>query len=250
MHSLLKHIGTADKKIWTAEDPVEITQPGLRQVQINPRIGWTFAGAIRSFLRADPDIIMVGEMRDHETAKAVIEGSLTGHLVLSTLHTNSASESISRLLDLGMDPFMFGDALLAILAQRLARSLCQFCLSSAPMPRVGLDALSKEYCEGTELDPVQVRKEWRKQFKTHGGLRTYSTRGCCECHFTGYRGRIGLHELLTVTPAIKRLIHVRAPVSAILSAALEAGMRTLKQDGITKVLHGRTDIAQIRAQCF
>ena len=127
LHSLLAVINTPERKIWTAEDPVEITQSGLRQVQVNPRIDWTFAKAMRAFLRADPDVIMVGEIRDKETAQVAIEASLTGHLVLSTLHTNSAPETVTRLLDMGMDPFNFADALLGVLAQRLVRRLCPHC---------------------------------------------------------------------------------------------------------------------------
>ena len=127
LHSALSFINTPERKIWTAEDPVEITQAGLRQVQVNPKIDWTFAKALRAFLRADPDVIMVGEIRDNETAQIAVESSLTGHLVLSTLHTNSAPETITRLLDMGMDPFNFADALLAVLAQRLVRRICSGC---------------------------------------------------------------------------------------------------------------------------
>src|ERR1044071_8031245 len=127
LHSALGAINSSDRKIWTAEDPVEITQPGLRQVQVNPKIGFNFAAAMRAFLRADPDVIMVGEIRDHETAEVAVEASLTGHLVLSTLHTNSAVETVSRLLEMGIDRFNFADSLLGVLAQRLARTLCPEC---------------------------------------------------------------------------------------------------------------------------
>jgi type II secretory ATPase GspE/PulE/Tfp pilus assembly ATPase PilB-like protein len=247
LHSLVGHINTADRKIWTAEDPVEITQPGLRQVQVNARIGWGFAGAIRSFLRADPDVIMVGEMRDRETAKIVIEGSLTGHLVLSTLHTNSAPESVVRLLDLGMDSFNFADALLGILAQRLVKSLCAACKKAYAPDAAELHALALEYCEGTGGDPAALRQRWERE--APAGLRLYRAKGCRACLHSGYRGRFGLHELLTATPAIKKMIQMRAPVSELAAAAREGGMRTLKQDGIGKVLQGLTDMAQVRSLC-
>jgi len=249
LHSLLARINNSERKIWTAEDPVEITQEGLRQVQVNPKIGWTFAGAMRSFLRADPDVIMVGEMRDEETAKTGIEASLTGHLVMSTLHTNSAPESIVRLLDMGMDPFNFADALLAILAQRLARTLCPKCKTSYKPSQVELQELAQEYVEGTPLDAEEVRKEWQATYTKKGAYTLHKATGCPQCNYSGYRGRLGLYELLTVTPDIKRMIQFRSPVSDLLPAAIHAGMRTLKQDGICKVLQGKTDMLQVRAVC-
>ena len=145
LHSALSYINTPERKIWTAEDPVEITQAGLRQVQVNPKIDWTFAKALRAFLRADPDVIMVGEIRDQETADIAVEASLTGHLVLSTLHTNSAPETITRLLDMGMDPFNFADSLLAVLAQRLVRRSCTACQTSEPMTEADLNELLDDY---------------------------------------------------------------------------------------------------------
>ncbi|HZV63117.1 MAG TPA: ATPase, T2SS/T4P/T4SS family [Methylophilaceae bacterium] len=249
LHSLLGEINDVGRKIWTAEDPIEITQEGLRQVQVNSKIGWTFAGAMRSFLRADPDVIMVGEMRDEETARVGIEASLTGHMVLSTLHTNSAPESIVRLLDMGMDPFNFADALLAILAQRLARSLCSKCKKSYKPTQEELQELAREYVEGTPLDAEEVLKEWQTTYTKKGAFTLQMASGCPQCSNTGYRGRFGVYELLMVTPDIKRMIQFRAPVSELLPAAIQAGMRTLKQDGICKVLQGKTDMAQIRAVC-
>jgi type II secretory ATPase GspE/PulE/Tfp pilus assembly ATPase PilB-like protein len=244
LHSVLGLLNTADMKIWTAEDPIEIAQAGLRQVQVNPKIGWTFAAAMRSFMRADPDIIMVGEMRDAETAKIGIEASLTGHLVLSTLHTNSAPESIVRLLDLGMDPFNFADGLLGVLGQRLVRRLCGECrVGYAPVPPE-LEALATEYCAGTKSDPGRVLHAWRARAKP---VTLYRAKGCPRCDRTGYKGRIGLYELLVADPAIKRLVQTRAPVSEIAAAAGAAGMRTLKQDGIDKVIRGLTDVQQVRA---
>lgn len=249
LHSLLGYINTPERKIWTAEDPVEITQPGLRQVQVNSKIGWTFANAIRSFLRADPDVIMVGEMRDQETTKIGIEASLTGHLVLSTLHTNTAPESVIRLLDLGMDPFNFADALLAVLAQRLAKSLCSKCKQAYTPEQDELDALLAEYVEGTALDAGEVMRQWLEAHAKNGKFSLYKAKGCPDCSNTGYSGRVGLHELMTVSSEVKHLIQTRAPVSELQAAAIDTGMRTLKQDGILKVLQGYTDIGRIRAVC-
>jgi type II secretory ATPase GspE/PulE/Tfp pilus assembly ATPase PilB-like protein len=242
LHSLLGFLNTGEKKIWTAEDPIEITQAGLRQVQMNPKIGWTFAAAMRSFMRADPDIIMVGEMRDAETAKIGIEASLTGHLVLSTLHTNSAAESVVRLLDLGMDPFNFADALLGVLAQRLVRTLCVHCRVPQEPGASEIEALAAEYCGDTGLDADKIAHMW------HGARITlYQPKGCKECDRTGYKGRTAVYELIAADAAVKRLVQTRAPVSEITAAALARGMHTLKQDGIRKVLAGYTDMAQVRA---
>lgn len=247
LHSLLGYINTPERKIWTAEDPVEITQAGLRQVQVNTKIGWTFAAAMRSFLRADPDVIMVGEMRDEETTKIAIEASLTGHLVLSTLHTNSAPESVVRLLDLGMDPFNFADALQAVLAQRLAKSLCPKCKQAYDAELPEIEDLVAEYVIGTKFNANEVFEQWKTQYAHKNKFTLYRAVGCDHCNQTGYRGRVGLHELMVVTPTIKRLIQTRAIVSDILEGALTAGMHTLKQDGISKVLQGHTDIAQVRS---
>ena len=247
LHSLLGYINSPGRKIWTAEDPVEITQEGLRQVQVNTKIGWTFATAMRSFLRADPDVIMVGEMRDEETTKVAIEASLTGHLVLSTLHTNSAAESVVRLLDLGMDPFNFADALQAILAQRLVKSLCPQCKEAYDAELPEAEDLAHEYCHDTNLVHTEILNQWQSEYSTKNKFKLFRAKGCDYCNQTGYRGRIGLHELMVVTPTIKRLIQTRAPVSELLDGALTAGMRTLKQDGIVKILQGHTDIAQVRS---
>lgn len=247
LHSLLGYINTPERKIWTAEDPVEITQAGLRQVQVNAKIGWTFAAAMRSFLRADPDVIMVGEMRDEETTQTAIEASLTGHLVLSTLHTNSAPESVVRLLDLGMDPFNFADALQVVLAQRLAKSLCPQCKQEYDAETPEIDDLINEYIVGTKLDSAVLLEQWKTEHANENKFKLYRAVGCNYCNKTGYRGRVGLHELMIVTPTIKHLIQTRSVVSKLLDGALDGGMKTLKQDGITKVLKGHTDIAQVRA---
>ncbi len=242
LHSLLGHLNTAELKIWTAEDPIEITQAGLRQIQVNPKIGWTFAAAMRSFMRADPDVIMVGEMRDAETAKIGIEASLTGHLVLSTLHTNSAAESVVRLLDLGMDSFNFADALLGVLGQRLVRRLCPDCKTDYAPSAAQLEELATEYCADSKGDPGKVRDTWRS--KSHFAM--HNPKGCKRCDGSGYKGRMAVFELLSGSPVIKRLVQTRAPVTEIAAAAMESGMRTLKQDALDKVVQGLTDLPQAR----
>jgi type II secretory ATPase GspE/PulE/Tfp pilus assembly ATPase PilB-like protein len=260
LHSVLGHLNKSDTKIWTAEDPVEITQKGLRQVQVNRKAGLDFAIAMKAFLRSDPDIIMVGEMRDKETVSIGIEASLTGHLVFATLHTNSAPESIVRLLDMGMDPFNFSDALLGILAQRLTKRLCK-CKESHVAPREEIDLLLDEYTQelmnvpAWKADPSgereKLRESWIRTYgNDQGDIILYKPRGCDVCSNVGYKGRTGLHELLMGTDRIKELIQEHARVAQVLSTALEEGMRTLKQDGIEKVLQGITDIHQVRAVCI
>jgi type II secretory ATPase GspE/PulE/Tfp pilus assembly ATPase PilB-like protein len=243
LHSILAHLNTSELKIWTAEDPIEIVQPGLRQVQVQAKIGWTFAAAMRSFMRADPDVIMVGEMRDGETTKMGIEASLTGHIVLSTLHTNSAPESVVRLLDLGMDPFNFADALLGVLAQRLVRRLCPACRVKYEPAPAEVEELELEYAGDTGADAAPAFKAWRAEKSPV----LYRAKGCAECDRTGYKGRLGVYELMVADAKVKRLVQTRAPVSEIAAAAIAGGMRTLKQDGIAKVLQGLTDISQVRA---
>jgi type II secretory ATPase GspE/PulE/Tfp pilus assembly ATPase PilB-like protein len=245
LHSVLRHLNRADLKIWTAEDPVEIVQPGLRQVQVNAQIGWTFAQAMRSFLRADPDVIMVGEMRDAETARTAIEASLTGHLVLSTLHTNSAAETVTRLLDMGMDPFNFSDALVGILSQRLARRLCPVCRRPRELHDAEAHELANEYCQGSSLDTATVLREWREMHGRNGRLYVSDAVGCEDCD-SGYRGRVGVHELLSVTPEMRRMIRTRGPADELAKAAQAGGMRLLKQDAIEKVLTGEIDLASAR----
>ena len=248
LHSLLAHLNTEERKIWTAEDPIEIAQPGLRQVQVNAKVGWTFAAAMRSFMRADPDVIMVGEMRDAETAKIGIEASLTGHLVLSTLHTNSAAESVVRLLDLGMDPFNFADALLAVLSQRLLRRLCAKCKAAYTPAATELEQLAQEYCGDSGGDAAALLLAWRKRYgNADAAIVLFRAEGCEHCNYIGYKGRMGVYELLVADAAVKRLVQLRAPISEIRAAALANGMRTLKQDGIDKILQGLTDIQQVRA---
>jgi type II secretory ATPase GspE/PulE/Tfp pilus assembly ATPase PilB-like protein len=241
LHSGLGYINTVDMKIWTAEDPVEITQAGLRQVQVHPKIEFTFAVAMRAFLRADPDVIMVGEMRDHETAATGIEASLTGHLVFSTLHTNSAPETITRLLDMDIDPFNFADALLGIMAQRLVRTLCKDCKEEYSPSQEEFAELMEEY--GLESwDKLGIR--YSPEFKL------FRPKGCAKCGKTGYKGRMGIHELLVATDEIKRRIQKREPIEELRKQAMRDGMTTLLQDGIQKVIKGFTDFQQVRAVCM
>ena len=252
LHSALSHINVPERKIWTAEDPVEITQPGLRQVQINPKIDWTFAKALRAFLRADPDVIMVGEIRDGETAGMAVEASLTGHLVLSTLHTNSAPETVTRLLDMGLDPFNFGDSLLAVLAQRLVRRLCTQCRTSRPATPAESDELLADYMHsfGDGEPPVAadaVRAGWMQQHSRDGRLMHFESPGCAACGDTGFKGRAGVHELMLVSRELRRLVQTGARAESLQHTALAEGMRTLRQDGIDKVLAGVMTIEEVRA---
>ena len=237
LHAILKQINTDERKIWTAEDPIEITQDGLRQVQVHPKIGLTFAAAMRAFLRADPDVIMIGEMRDKETADIAIEASLTGHLVLSTLHTNSAVETVTRLLDLGCDSFNFADAMLGVLAQRLCKRICAQCKEAYHPSRMEYDELVQRY--GPQSWPtlgIEYRADWR----------LYRGRGCEACNQTGFKGRIPLHELLRGSEEMKRYIQSRVKTEDMFSLAMKEGMSTLVQDGIRKVLLGETTYQQVR----
>ena len=241
LHSVLGHINRPEVKIWTAEDPIEITQYGLRQVQTHAKIGYSFADAMRSFLRADPDVIMVGEMRDAETASIGLEASLTGHLVLSTLHTNSAPETITRLIDMGMNPLNFADALLGIVAQRLVRTICSECKEPYKPEQQEFDLLVQEYGEDM-FDELGMSYS--------DDLQLQRGQGCDHCNDSGYRGRAGIHELLVASPEIKELIQNRAHMEEIRRAAVNEGMRTLKQDGIRKVFEGLTDFTQVRRVCI
>ena len=252
LHAALSHINTPERKIWTAEDPVEITQPGLRQVQVNPKIDWTFAKALRAFLRADPDVVMVGEIRDGETAQMAIEASLTGHLVMSTLHTNSAPETVTRLLDMGMDPFSFADSLLAVLAQRLVRRLCKHCVAHRPAKGEDMQMLVDEYLFAFP-DPEQrpsreaLLNEWTARYGVDGALQHHHASGCPKCGDSGFASRVGLHELLVVSRELRRLIQTSARAEELQRVAMNEGMRSLRQDGILKVLAGVTAIEEVRA---
>jgi len=238
LHAVLKHINTDERKIWTAEDPIEITQEGLRQVQVHHKIGFTFAAAMRAFLRADPDVIMIGEMRDKETADIAIEASLTGHLVLSTLHTNSAVETITRLLDMGCDAFNFADAMLGVLAMRLCKRLCSHCKEAYHPARQEYDELVQAYgARSWDKLGVAYTDDWT----------LYRGRGCEFCNQSGFKGRVPLHELLVGSEEIKNLIQAKARTAEILTVAMREGMVTLLQTGIQKVLKGVTTYRQVRA---
>lgn len=239
LHSAISVINTPETKIWTAEDPVEITQRGLRQVQVHPKIGFTFAAALRSFLRADPDVIMVGEMRDQETAEIGVESSLTGHLVFSTLHTNSAPETVTRLLDMELDPFSFSDAILCILAQRLCRRLCD-CKQEYVPDRKELEDIILEY--GVE--------DFKKTGINPNEVKLCKAVGCPKCGDSGYKGRLGIHELLQGTDEMKALIKRKSEIEMIRKQAISDGMTTLKQDGILKCFQGLTDLKEVRKVCI
>lgn len=241
LHSALGFINTVDMKIWTAEDPVEITQAGLRQVQVNPKIGFTFAHAMRAFLRADPDVIMVGEMRDLETASTAVEASLTGHLVFSTLHTNSAPETVTRLIDMGLDPFSFADALLGVVAQRLARGLCKQCRTQHMADERELRELSGLYGADAFDELLKLQPA--------AGLKLWSAPGCGACGDSGYKGRVAIHELLIPDDALKVAIQKKCSIDDIRTLARAAGMVSLLQDGVQKAIAGQTDLTQVLAVC-
>ncbi len=226
LYSCLKRINTVDLKLLTAEDPVEYDIEGIMQVPINEAIGLTFARALRSFLRQDPDIIMVGEMRDLETAQISIQASLTGHLVFTTLHTNDAPGAVTRMIDMGVEPFLISSTLQAVLAQRLVRSACKKC------------KVAYEPSE-TVLTQLGLTKE------DTAGRPFYYGKGCMECNETGYRGRKGLFELLVVAEPIRELINMRSPAGVIRARALELGMRTLREDGIRSILDGETTVEEV-----
>ena len=252
LHSALHHLNKPERKIWTAEDPVEITQHGLRQIQVNPKIGWSFATSLRALLRADPDVIMVGEIRDQETAEIAVEASLTGHLVMSTLHTNTAAETITRLIDLGLDPFSFSDSILAVMAQRLVRRLCPHCVQRHDMGEDELEQLTAVFQSSLAHDDVlrdrsSLHRLWIDTYGKNGRLQAAHAPGCDKCGRTGFRGRLGIHELLVVSPALRHMIQVRSRSEDLLQQALSEGMRTLRQDGIEKVLLGQTSLAEVRA---
>ena len=248
LHSMLAEVNTGERKIWTAEDPIEITQPGLRQVQVNPKIGVTFAAAMRGFLRADPDIIMIGEIRDQETAKIAIEASLTGHLVLSTLHTNSAAESVVRLLALGMDPMNFADSLVGIVAQRLVRALCSRCAAPHRLAPGQFDRLLAEYIERSSL----TADEGRRRLLEAAGVESvdqilvHTATGCEHCGGKGYKGRMGIYEILENNPAIRELIQRHARPTELFDAAIASGMRSLRHDALEKLVQGKIDVKQAR----
>ena len=227
LYATLNLLNRPDVNVITVEDPVEYRLPGINQVQTNARAGLTFASALRSILRSDPDIVLIGEIRDHETAQIAVEAALTGHLVLSTLHTNDAPSAVTRLVEMGIEPFLVGSAVDAVLAQRLCRALCDRCRQPyQPEPRELLD-VGFPWQEG---EPVPT---------------LYRPDGCTACAGTGYRGRMALHEVMTVTEEIERLAVARASTDEINRAARGQGMATLREDGWLKVAQGRTSIEEV-----
>jgi type II secretory ATPase GspE/PulE/Tfp pilus assembly ATPase PilB-like protein len=236
LHYILARINTPDKKIWTVEDPVEITQPGLQQVQVDPAIGLDFPRIMRAFLRAAPDVILVGEMRDLQTAQIGVEASLTGHMVFSTLHTNSAAETVTRLLDMGIESLNFSEALHGILAQRLVKTLCPQCREEQAPSDEEWNYLVQQYGE----------KYFPELGLERGKAKVFKAKGCGRCSMTGYRGRTGIHELLVATPEVRKAVSRRLTADEIAEMAIEQGMRTLYQDGIAKIFKGDIDILQLQ----
>jgi type II secretory ATPase GspE/PulE/Tfp pilus assembly ATPase PilB-like protein len=237
LHAALAHVNHPGVKIWTAEDPVEITQAGLRQVQAKSKIGLDFSRIMRGFLRLDPDIIMIGEMRDRETASIGIEASLTGHLVFSTLHTNNAPETLTRLLDMGINSLNLSDAFLGVLAQRLVRKLCNNCQESYHPSQEEFEDIQSDYGQEALTKAGHIY---------NSQIQLYRSLGCEKCSGSGYKGRVGIHELMEGTPEIKQLIKKNATSHDLAVQAVEEGMTTLKQDGIRKVFQGLTDIGEVR----
>ncbi len=225
LYSCLNKLNTGTTNIMTIEDPVEYQLPGVNQVQVNPKANLTFASALRAFLRQDPDIIMVGEIRDQETAQIAVEAALTGHLVLSTLHTNDASGAVSRLVDMGVEPFLVASSVVGVLGQRLARTICPNCK------------------EPYEPSPEAIKRFGLSMF-SDADLNFYRGRGCDNCKMTGYRGRTGIHEILTMTDRVRSLILNRCSTAEIKQAAMEEGMRTMQDDGLQKVLSGVTSMEE------
>jgi type IV pilus assembly protein PilB len=224
LYGALLELNTAEKNIITIEDPVEYQIPGVTQMQVNLKAGLTFAAGLRAMMRADPDILMVGEIRDRETAQIAIEGALTGHMVLSTLHTNDAPSAITRLIEMGIEPFLVSSALECVVAQRLARVLCA-------------------HCKERTIIPASVLRD--HGFQAQFDLEAYRPVGCPRCSSSGYRGRIGLFEVMTVSDEIRALALARAPAEQIAAVAVREGMRRLREDGLDKVKAGVTSIAEV-----
>ena len=251
LYSTLRELATPEVNVCTIEDPIEMVYPYLNQMQVQPNLGIDFALGVRTLMRQDPDVIMVGEIRDQETAQMAIESSLTGHLVMSTLHTNSAPETVTRLLDMGMDPFNFADSLLGVLAQRLVRKLCSTCRLSREATPDEIDELLADWMHAFGDAPRPAKDEvlagWTERFGKGGKLMHYHCTGCEKCSHSGFRGRAGLHELMTVSRGMRHLIQTGARADDLQKLAMAEGMRTLRQDGIEKVFAGSTTIGEVRA---
>jgi type IV pilus assembly protein PilB len=224
LYAALQRLNTVEKNIITVEDPVEYEMAGITQVQVSPKVGLTFAAGLRSMVRADPDVIMVGEIRDRETAQIAVESALTGHLVLSTLHTNDAPSAITRLVEMGIEPFLVASALDCVVAQRLARMLCS-------------------HCKRRTIVPAQILRD--SGYKALVDLEAYEPVGCRRCGGSGYRGRVGLYEVMDVSPEVQKLALERRPAEEIRDVAVRQGMRRLRDDGLEKVRQGRTSIAEV-----
>jgi type II secretory ATPase GspE/PulE/Tfp pilus assembly ATPase PilB-like protein len=244
-HTIVGLLDANDTKIWTAESPVEIHRPGLSQVEVLEKEGWTYAAAVRTIVQADPDVLLVGELRDRETAAVSIEASLRGCRVLATIRANNAAEGIARLLDMGVDAFGLADALLGAVGQRLAKRLCERCRDKRTLKPAEIDALLVEYCEGTQLSMARVRDDWHARFGSE--LSEHFAKGCEACDGTGFMGRIGLYELVLGGPALKAAVIGRRPVGELAAAAVRSGQRTMKQDGIEKVFAGHCEMKEVRA---
>jgi general secretion pathway protein E len=228
LYSTLHHLHSPRVNIVTLEDPIEMVHENFNQVAMNPKAGITFGSALRNVLRQDPDVIMVGEIRDAETAEGAVQAALTGHLVLSTLHTNDAASAVSRLLDLGVYPFLISGTLLGVVAQRLVRRVCPFCAVD--------DALTPEQVEQLRIPGAEGRR-----------LRVKRGEGCIKCRGTGYRGRVGIFEMLRVTPRVQKLVQARAPAQDIKREALHDGMLTLREYAIRKMAKGETTFEEVLA---
>ncbi|MFQ6093366.1 MAG: type IV-A pilus assembly ATPase PilB [bacterium] len=226
LYSALSMLNTIDTNIMTAEDPVEYNLLGINQVQVRPEIGLNFASSLRSFLRQDPNIIMVGEIRDLETGEIAIKSALTGHLVLSTLHTNDAPSTINRLIDMGIPSFLVSSSLNMVVAQRLVRKLCRQCREEIRPTQQMLEELG--------IDP-----------RENGDMRVFKTRGCPHCHQTGYKGRLGLYEVMPITPALRRMIHQGASAEELKKQAVSEGMLTLREDALLKFKAGITSFEEV-----
>jgi type IV pilus assembly protein PilB len=224
LYGALAELNAPEKNIITIEDPVEYQVDGITQIQVNPKAGLTFASGLRSMMRADPDILMVGEIRDRETAQIGIEGALTGHMVLSTLHTNDAASAITRLIEMGIEPFLVASAIDCVLAQRLARTLCA-------------------HCKKRTIIPAEVLRD--HGFAAQFDIEAYEPVGCVRCNGMGYRGRVGLYEVMTVSEEIRTLTLSRGSASEIGAVAVRQGMRRLREDGLDKVKAGLTSMAEV-----
>ncbi len=224
LYAALQALNTPEKNIITVEDPVEYQVEGITQVQVSTKAGLTFATGLRAMVRADPDIIMIGEVRDRETAQIAVESALTGHLVLSTLHTNDAPSAITRLVEMGIEPFLVASALDCVLAQRLVRTLCS-------------------HCKARTIIPAEVLR--KSGYKALLDLEAYEPVGCRRCNGSGYRGRAGIYEVMSVSSEIRRLALERRPAEELRDVAVREGMRRLRDDGLEKVRRGRTSIAEV-----